>query len=555
MVDVFISYKKERRAHAERLATILEAHGYTVWWDYELAVGPDFRDQIEAKLERSKVVIVLWCSGAVQSKFVRSEANRADKRAKLIQAYLEWVEPPLGFEEAQGQPLVNWTGEPDGEVLAGLLAALSDRLGARRKMDNVLRMLANQPELPAIEPMTVIDNEEREDAPAENSAGEFTQTQSPSYAPSPSATRWTLIEKSLDTRDYDDFLEVFSSAPEVFEARRHRRQLSDWAEVDDSSSKAVSAFLKNPAKGTNLFDALEAHVRLSMRRAAEAELKVKQEREAVERAKAEAEERERKDWEERLGPEAARAALAAKAGKPVAERVYPVRLDGVPGWPAPVMVAIPPGRFHMGAAEGEEGASKDEFPQHEVRIDYPFALGEHTVTFAEWDAALAAGAQLEKPDDVGWGRDRRPVINVSWENAQAYLAWLNERLGLEGRPDAYRLPSEAEWEYACRAGTATPFSFGQTISKSQAQFSEGKFGSADQTAAVGSFPANPFGLYDMHGNVWEWCADGWHDDYTGAPTDGSVWDGEDASRRGRTTGPRQRCRLPCGQDALTSYPL
>ncbi|MEO0872242.1 MAG: SUMF1/EgtB/PvdO family nonheme iron enzyme [Pseudomonadota bacterium] len=525
MADVFISYKKERRAHAERLAAVLEAHGYEVWWDYELEVGPDFRDQIEAKLELSKVVVVLWCSGAVRSKFVRSEANRADKRGKLIQAYLEWVVPPLGFEEAQGQPLVNWTGEPDGEVLAGLLAALAERLGERRQLDNILRLLASQPALPPVEPITVMDDEE-DDAAAEDSRLVSVLQQQPSApAPSPSAARWALIEKSLDMRDYEDFLEVFPDAPEAFEARRHRRQLGDWADVDDSSSKAVSAFLKDPTKGANLFEALEAHVRQSMRRAAEAELKAHQEREAAERSKAETEERERAGWEARLGPEAARAALAAKAGKPVAERLFPVRLDGVSGWPTPNMVTIPSGRFLMGAAKGEGNSLDDARPQHEVRIDYLFALGQHTMTFAEWDAALAAGANLEMPGDEGWGRDQRPVINVSWEDAQAYLAWLNGRLGLNGRRDAYRLPSEAEWEYVCRAGTQTPYNFGKKISKSLAHYTK------KQTVPVGSFPANAFGLYDMHGNVWELCADNWNENYRGAPVDGSVWDDGDTSRR------------------------
>jgi len=540
VADIFISYKKERRGHAERLAVVLEAHGYEVWWDYELAVGPDFRDQIEAKLELAKIVIVLWCSGAVRSKFVRSEASRADKRGKLIQAYLEWVEPPLGFEEAQGQPLVNWRGEPQGEVLAGLLAALGERLGARRRSENVLRLLAGAAPLAPVEPLQVGDAERAEEAeplPGDGAPIASARALAQSHA-SPSASRWALIEKSLDIRDYEDFLEVFANAPEAFDARRHKRQLEDWASVDHAASKAVDAFLANPASGANLFEALGTHARSILRRAAEAEETVRREREAVERARAEAEARERREWEDRLGPEAARAALAAKSGKPIVERVFPVRLEHVSNWPVPSMVAIPPGRFLMGAAEGEEGASKDEFPQHEVRIDYPFALGQHSVTFAEWDAALAAGARLEKPGDQGWGRGRRPVINVSWQDAQAYLGWLNGRLGLEGRPDAYRLPSEAEWEYACRAGTQTPFSFGKTITPDQANYDgnhtyaggpKGRY--HEKTMPVGSYPANDFGLYDMHGNVWEWCADNWHDDYTGAAADGSFWDGGDTSLR------------------------
>jgi formylglycine-generating enzyme required for sulfatase activity len=215
--------------------------------------------------------------------------------------------------------------------------------------------------------------------------------------------------------------------------------------------------------------------------------------------------------------------------------------DAIPGLSesaCPEMVTIPSGKFLMGAPPGEERSSDVERPQHEVRIDYAFALGKHAVTFAEWDAAIAAGAKLEKPGDQGWGRDRRPVINVNWNDAKAYIAWLNSKLGLEGRADAYRLPSEAEWEYACRAGTTTPFSFGATISTAQANYDgnstygAGKKGEYRQkTTLVGSFPANSFGLHDMHGNVREWCEDVWNANYNGAPTDGSAWLTGDTSSR------------------------
>jgi formylglycine-generating enzyme required for sulfatase activity len=142
------------------------------------------------------------------------------------------------------------------------------------------------------------------------------------------------------------------------------------------------------------------------------------------------------------------------------------------------------------------------------------------------------------PAPRDWGRDRRPVINVSWEDAKAYIAWLNGNFGLNGQLDAYRLPSEAEWEYACRAGTTTPFSFGAAISTAQANYNgnltygSGQKGEYRQkTTPVGSFPANSFGLRDMHGNVWEWCEDVWNDNFNGAPNNGSAWLTGDSSRR------------------------
>ena len=199
----------------------------------------------------------------------------------------------------------------------------------------------------------------------------------------------------------------------------------------------------------------------------------------------------------------------------------------------PEMVVIPAGRFVMGSPESEAGRFDDEGPPHFVTIAEPFALGRYPVTFEEYDE-FAASTGRGPPGDQGWGRGRRPVIDVSWDDAEAYVDWLSQRTG-----QPYRLPSEAEWEYACRAGTTTPFHFGLTISTDQANYDgtytygSGKKGvHRKQTMPVGSFPANGFGLHDMHGTVWEWCADVWHDSYEGAPADGTAWvEGGDQSRR------------------------
>ncbi|MEO5373459.1 MAG: formylglycine-generating enzyme family protein [Alphaproteobacteria bacterium] len=191
----------------------------------------------------------------------------------------------------------------------------------------------------------------------------------------------------------------------------------------------------------------------------------------------------------------------------------------------PEMVAVPGGEFMMGSPKDEPDRRPDEGPQHKVTV-LPFAIGKYEVTFAEWDACVAdGGCNGYRPEDRGWGRDRRPVINVSWDDAQAYAQWLSRKTG-----HVYRLPSEAEWEYAARAGTTTPFHFGQTISTDQANY-DGNYSYGigikgeyrRQTVPVGRFPANAFGLYDIHGNVREWVGDGWHSTYDGAPVDGGVW--------------------------------
>ncbi len=191
------------------------------------------------------------------------------------------------------------------------------------------------------------------------------------------------------------------------------------------------------------------------------------------------------------------------------------------GGEGPKMVVIPAGKFIMGSLPSEPKRSNDEGPQHEARIERPFAIGVYAVTFEEYDR-FAEATGKEKPGDAGWGRSRRPVIHVSWHDAVAYAQWLSEQTGA-----TYRLPSEAEWEYAARAGTVTPFHLGERITTDQANF-DGRYtynGSAkgqyrEKTVAVGSFPANAFGLHDVHGNVWEWVQDCWHDDYKGAPDPG-----------------------------------
>jgi formylglycine-generating enzyme required for sulfatase activity len=193
----------------------------------------------------------------------------------------------------------------------------------------------------------------------------------------------------------------------------------------------------------------------------------------------------------------------------------------------PEMITLPAGEFLMGAPKKEKDSDDDEYPQRWVTVRRPFALGRTTVTFAMWDAAVAAGFKpppgAEAPRDERWGRGDQPVINVNWHDAQAYCAWLNQSLGL--RPGTYRLPSEAEFEYACRAGTTTPFSFGETISTKQANYNgrsidgRGKRGVyRARSVPVGSLPANPWGLHEMHGNVWEWVEDT-YGPYPYVPTD------------------------------------
>ena len=200
----------------------------------------------------------------------------------------------------------------------------------------------------------------------------------------------------------------------------------------------------------------------------------------------------------------------------------------------PEMVVVPAGEFTMGAPETERNSDADERPQHRVVFANRFAVGQFAVTFAEWDACVAAGGcKNYRPADRGWGRGRQPVINLWWEDARAYARWISEKTG---RP--YRLLSEAEREYVTRAGTTTPFWWGASISTEQANYDGGftygcrrKGEYRQRTVAVESFAPNPWGLYQVHGNVYEWVEDCWNSNYEGAPSDGSAWLTGNCARR------------------------
>jgi formylglycine-generating enzyme required for sulfatase activity len=202
--------------------------------------------------------------------------------------------------------------------------------------------------------------------------------------------------------------------------------------------------------------------------------------------------------------------------------------NGQPCPTCPELVVAPAGSFIMGSSVTEPSRDHTEGPQHKVTIPKPLAVGKFEITFSEWDACAEDGGcpNNRKPSDNGWGRGNRPVINVSWSDAQQYVTWLSKKTG-----KVYRLLSEAEWEYVSRANTATIYPWGNDIGKNRANCADCGSRWDKQSAPVGSFSPNAFGLYDTSGNVWEHVTDCWNDSYQSAPTDGSVWAKGDCTRR------------------------
>ncbi|MGP0094672.1 MAG: SUMF1/EgtB/PvdO family nonheme iron enzyme [Xanthobacteraceae bacterium] len=322
---------------------------------------------------------------------------------------------------------------------------------------------------------------------------------------------WVFIEGTSEAKQYDAFLKRFPNSPLAELARRK------LAELQDRATKVAAAAAAQPAVGP-----------VAM---------------ATERS---------------LGPMAVR---GLPSGAPSGSSTRPCAMT-VSRSPqglsvseecalkpkdvfkecakCPEMVVVPAGSFSMGSADAEQEKGSDEgwlreSPQHTVAISRQFAVGRFAVTFEEWDACVAdGGCNGYKPTDQGWGRERRPVINVSWNDAKAYVAWISKKTG-----KTYRLLTEAEREYVTRAGTTTPFWWGDAISTGKANY-DGSYAYAGgpkgifrgMTFPVDSFEPNPFGLYQVHGNVLDWVEDCLHDTYQGAPADGSAWTaGGDCNRR------------------------
>ena len=492
MADVFISYKRERRSAARHFEQILIRHGYTVWFDVELVRGKDYETQIERELTAAKAVIVLWCRMSVQSEGVRAEANRAKSHGKLIPLVIEHCTLPLFSTLEQNIDLTSASGSPRDPALD--------------PMFDDLERLVGRPPLPDFKAL-------RDYEATWRSMGALSLARFP-------------LEQSM--------------APEaVLGAGAPAADAPAASPADTGMSSGSKSILdrlfgsKSPRDASSMPDRAKAvQGRPTPDRSAESGVKV--------------------DAEIMHG-----APDGCKPGSGKAEWFK----DHEHG---PEMVVVPVGRFTMGSPketepEREGWQEGTESPQHEVRIRRKFAVGRHAVTRGDFAAfANATGHKVEcahvwragkweLDPTASWRNpgfaqdDSHPVVCVSWDEAKVYAAWLAQ---MTGKP--YRLLSEAEWEYCCRAGMTTPFWWGTSITPTQANYNGnyvyeggGSKGEWRQgTVPVGSFATNPWGLYQVHGNVWEWCQDIWHDTYNSAPSDGSPWlQGDDAGRRVVRGGP------------------
>ena len=453
--DVFLSYAREDEARVGELATALDRHEFSVFWDREVPPGATWRSYIGKALDGAKCVVVVWSRHSIELDFVIEEASKGQRRGVLVPVLFEAVQIPLGFGGIQAVSLVDWqAGRPS--------PAFDALLGAVRRMVGRQASSGTEPASP-VEP----------------------SQEPPRPPPAPARGR---SHHSLASMMIAGLIVIAGlGAAGVYWLQR-----PPWSALEPAAGPATVPPQPKPTT------------------APEPPVKAKPPAASAE------------------GSRAPSAGEVAKKHRTTLAAVGSTFKD-CPD--CPKMVVVPPGAFTMGSPSNEPGRQTYEGPQRKVTIPRAFAVGKYEVTFAEWDACVAGGGcRHYTPADQGWGRGNQPVINVSWNDAQEYVTWLSKEAG-----EIYRLPTEAEWEYVARAKSTTAYWWGDEIGRGNANCMRcgGQWG-GKQAAPVGSFRANPFGLYDTAGNVWEWVQDCWHDTYQGAPRDGSAWttaDDGDCSKR------------------------
>ncbi|MDZ4842435.1 MAG: SUMF1/EgtB/PvdO family nonheme iron enzyme [Hyphomicrobium aestuarii] len=520
MVDVFISYPQRERTLMLPIKERLEALGLILFVDVDGRLDGEaaFPDALDKGVRASKAVLGCWSPWALTREWVKNECAIGKDENKLVaveRVVLTGSDVPAEFYRVDRKPLTDFDGTAPHEGWAMTLTALATKL----KLWEEKR--PDHPEVAAVREKIVV----LEKAAAAERAALGAQRPSPvrggatlPVGQSPADKAWVGIERSLDASHYRRFERTFETDPAAFllviEAEARAKALERWAATDRQDASAIAETLR-----TGLYPALQEVAE-----------------QALATAEAEAEARERAEEQERQARARAEAERSAKKKAAVEQTAAKFRAEGR----VQVEAAIFPPDNSEAAQAGwlKPGAGKTEWfkdleiaPEMVVVPGTPaFSIGRFALTFAEWDAAQAhpewqkhSGIAARKANDHGWGRGKQPVIDVSWHDAKSYCAWLSKVTS-----KTYRLPTEAEWEYCCRAGTTTEFWWGNEISTSQANydgnftFGNGKKGEYRQrTVPVDSFDANPWGLYQVHGNVWEWCED--HFDTSSRVLRGGSW--------------------------------
>jgi len=529
MADIFISYRNlpEQRAIVRRLATILRNHGVSVWWDYGLEAGESYREQITRELASATIVLPLWCAQSVISKWVLMEAEMG--RDKLLPAKLQQVVPPDAFESIQAADLTGWNGSVSHPRAMAFVRLICQRLGKTATAPaDLLEELSDLKELsplPVVPVRPAMVDTEMPPKPSTLATAHEAKPHETGGAPPPRSAEdaYEAIKDSDDPSEWEAFVEdhgdsdfAIVARPKTMQlrAQQEHQQRAAHAKQREGTAAELWRHLRDIDDGNAIADFFKRFDNKHV--AAEAARENGYAISPVGRGGSEDEQR------------------LLKPGDTFQDAEF-----------APEMVVVPPGSFMMGSKDGE--GDNDEHPPHEVTLAEPFAVSVAPITRGQFAAFIKqtahdmsggaygwTGSKWKKDDKYSWlnpgfkQTDDHPVVCVNWHDAQAYIKWLHDQTGAK----PYRLLSEAEWEYCCRATSNGPYYTGVDITKAQANFGRNENGTTPVITELLKYTPNKWGLRDMHGNVWEWCEDNWHKDYNGdPPDDGSVWQGGDTSLR------------------------
>ncbi|MBU2606376.1 MAG: SUMF1/EgtB/PvdO family nonheme iron enzyme [Alphaproteobacteria bacterium] len=511
MANVFLSYSRADRAKAQQVAAALEEDGLTVWWDKVLKAGQTYDEVTEGMLRNADVVVVLWSTVSVKSKWVRAEATLGERYSAVIPAMIETADRPILFELTQTADLIGWDGDRSEQRWADFVTDLRhaiSRKTAQKAEAGVGAKPAAVPVAPAPTPAAPLARSPADDGTIEN-------------------TFWTSIQTSTDAADFAAYLKRYPTGHYADLARNRIAALGTKAKAPEPvvvagrspAAKSWSSLVPMIAGGVVLLIGAGWGVSkmIPSREDAATVMDVAQIDEAPPTEDAAVETVD-------TGVVAAvnmvdavdTAGITLDTGPVEPEPVEVVEVviepEAVQTGPqrdcetCPVVTAIPGGAFMMGSPDSESGRVGNEGPLHSVTLA-PFVMSRSEITYENWDACLAdGGCGGYRPGDTGMRGDM-PVMSVSWKDAQAYANWLSGKAGRR-----YRLPTEAEWEYAARGGTQTAYWWGDSFDRSKV--------STGGPQASASLPENGFGLVGTLGNVREWVEDCYVNNFSAAPTDG-----------------------------------
>lgn len=521
MPDIFISYNREDRDMARLFASALEAEGLSVWWDGALRAGETYDEVTEQNLRTSGAVVVLWSKRSANSKWVRAEATVGERNSTLVPALIEDCERPIRFELVQTADLRHWRGDRADPHWRAFMQDIRTAISKKGARPQAAAAQATHQDA-SIETAfwnSIKDSRDRAEFEAylkrypNGNFASLAQNRLAALTRQAAASRAAPVQQRQAPQPAQR-----SAAPPrrpaapapAKAAKKSGNGLLFGGVAAGLAALGVAAYLIVNSKNASIAEATPARPEDSAVVAAAAVP-------AMEAAAPDAPvEGDAASEAADAAQEGAASDLAAveppPAGEPAAEEEQAGPFRDCES--CPLMIPLPGGTFTMGSPSSEPGHNAYEGPQREVAVK-PFAIGVYEVTNAEWRACVDDGACQAKP---GGDEDQLPALYLSFKDAAGYASWLSKKSGRK-----YRLPTEAEWEYAARGGASTAYWWGDEFDRSRVATSG--------AVAVGSSAANGFGLYDVAANAREWVSDCYVNNFVNAPLDGSAVTDGDCGKR------------------------